>query len=146
MNNETVAKNITYIRRSLCMGQNDIAKRCKINPGNFCRAMNGRTNFTEKMLMNIASFAGITYDQLTNEDFSVSQPNLRQIKGENESDSFEVTVEATERKEEQENECSQEVAELRKENELLKAQIEKQSEEILFYRRFLLDKNGQKEP
>lgn len=52
------------------MGQNDFAEKCKINPGNFSKAVNGHIPFSERALMRIAAVGEVSYDQLVNGDLS----------------------------------------------------------------------------
>lgn len=139
MNN--VIKNITCIRRRLCMGQNEFAKECGINPGNFSKAVNGHVPFSERMLMRIATVGEVSYDQLVNGDLS-RLPVIKEqgAKDETEGKPLGGSCKTVG------DDTANELAGLKKENEMLKAQIEKQGEEIQFYRRLLLDQKGTKEP
>ena len=129
MNNEILVKNVAYVRRKMCLGQNEFAKECDINPGNFSRAMTGKKPFSEQMLMNIARVGGITYEELTSENFITKRKKgsgtERTKKPPRQQTTTPMPVPA-------------EMAQLKKENEMLKAQIERQEEEIQFYRSLLL--------
>ena len=135
MNNEVLAKNVAYVRRRLFCRQNDFAKECGINPGNFSKAMSGKLPFSEQMLMNIAKVAGTTYEELISEDF-ISKCK----KG---GDTGRLIERSPETK--NLNADAMRMTQLEKENEMLKAQIEKQETEIKFYRNLLLQEKGEKE-
>lgn len=131
MNNEVLARNVAHIRRGMCLGQNEFAKECGINPGNFSKAMSGKNPFSEQMLMNIAKVAGTSFEDLVSEDFvSKYKKDGGTAEQMEQSSATDATVSR--------------VMQLEKENEMLKAQIEKQGEEILFYRRLLLERKEAK--